>query len=391
MDFTLSEAQTALTELAGQILADKVPPERLREIEAEGAQDPARGYADDAWHELAKADLLGVALPEADGGGGYGILEACLVLEQIGAAVAPVPYLATVVLGSLPLARFGTAHQRAAWLPGVITGDVVLTAALVEDGDPLPPTVPATTAEPADAPTGDGPTVAGTRWTIRGSKAFVPAAARAERILVPARTGPGQTTVFLVDPRAKGVDIDTLVMTNGEPMGRVTLHDVAVTDADVVGDVDGGANVVAWTTDRALAGLCATQAGVCDAALRLTSRYTSEREQFGAPIATFQAVAQRAADAYVDTEGVRLTARQAAWRLSQDLPADEALAIAKFWAAEGAQRVVHAAQHLHGGIGVDVDYPVHRYFRWAKQLELHLGGGTSHLGRLGAKLAAGPA
>ena len=109
----------------------------------------------------------------------------------------------------------------------------------------------------------------------------------------------------------------------------------------------------------------------------------SEREQFGTKIGTFQAVGQRMADAYIDTQGVQLTARQAAWRLAEGLPADEELHIAKFWAADGGHRVVHAAQHLHGGIGIDVDYPVHRYFRWAKVLELQLGSGTEHLRQLG--------
>ncbi len=142
---------------------------------------------------------------------------------------------------------------------------------------------------------------------------------------------------------------------------------------ELVGRVDQGTEVTAWITDLAVAGLCSVQAGVCEAALRLTARYTSERSQFNAPIATFQAVAQRMADAYIDTEAVRLTAWQAAWRLDQELPAADALAVAKFWAAHGGQRVVHAAQHLHGGIGVDTDYPVHRCFRWAKALELALG------------------
>jgi alkylation response protein AidB-like acyl-CoA dehydrogenase len=176
---------------------------------------------------------------------------------------------------------------------------------------------------------------------------------------------------------------------NLEPLTTFTFDGVRVGPADVVGEVDGGAAVVAWTTDRGIAALCAVQAGVCEAALRLTATYTSERKQFGAPIATFQAVAHRAADAYIDTEAVRLTAYQAAWRLAEGHPAAEQLAIAKFWAAEGAQRVVHAAQHLHGGIGVDADYPVHRTFRWAKHVELSLGGGTTHLRRLGRLLAAG--
>jgi alkylation response protein AidB-like acyl-CoA dehydrogenase len=195
--------------------------------------------------------------------------------------------------------------------------------------------------------------------------------------------------VFLVDPSADGVTALWNRSVNGEPLSSLTFEDVAVTAADVLGDVDGGAAVVDWVTDRGIAALCAIQAGVCESALRITAAYTSERKQFDTPIATFQAVAHRSADAYIDTEAVRLTAYQAAWRLSVAMPADEELAIAKFWAAEGAQRVVHAAQHLHGGIGVDLDYPVHRTFRWAKHVELSLGGGTTHLRRLGALLAAG--
>ena len=131
--------------------------------------------------------------------------------------------------------------------------------------------------------------------------------------------------------------------------------------------------------------------GVCEVALRLTADYTKTREQFDKPIATFQAVGQRAADAYIDTEAVRLTAWQAVWRIDEGLPAAKEVAIAKFWAADGGQRVVHAAQHLHGGIGVDRDYPLHRYFLWAKQLELTLGGATAQLLTLGEILANEPA
>ena len=164
---------------------------------------------------------------------------------------------------------------------------------------------------------------------------------------------------------------------------------VVVTADDVLGSVDGGGEAVAWISDRAVAAYCAVTAGVCEAALRTTATYTSERKQFDTPIATFQAVAHRAADAYIDTEAVRLTAYQAAWRVAEGRPAAEELALAKVWASDGAHRVVHAAQHLHGGIGVDTDYPVHRTFRWAKHVEQSLGNGTTHLQRLGGLLAAG--
>jgi len=374
VDLSLTEDQTALSDLLARILSDRCPPERLRELEAE-----PDWFARDAWADLARADLLGLCLPAADGGGGYGFLEAALMLEQVGRALAPVPLLATLVLGALPVAEFGSDGQRRALLDPVIAGDLVLTAALVEAGDGLPPAVPATSARPSDQDQGG--------WVIDGEKELVPAAHLAGRILVPATTGDGTTTVFLVDPSTDGVDVDRQVSTNLEPLGTVRLTGVRVGADDVLGEVDGGAAVVDWITERAVAGLCALQAGVCEAALRLTATYTSEREQFGAKIATFQAVAQRAADAYIDTEAVRLTARQAAWRIGEGLDAGDAVSVAKYWSAVGGQRVVHAAQHLHGGVGVDAGYPVHRCFRWAKHLELLLGGGTRHLVRLGAVLA----
>jgi alkylation response protein AidB-like acyl-CoA dehydrogenase len=138
------------------------------------------------------------------------------------------------------------------------------------------------------------------------------------------------------------------------------------------------------------AGLAMEASGVCGAALEMTAKYTSEREQFGKKIAEFQAVGQRAADAYIDTEMVRLTALQAMWRLAEGWPADEEVAVAKFWVGDGGMRALHACQHLHGGLGVDLDYPVHRYFVWGKQLEHELGTPTRQLLTLGAQLAQTP-
>jgi alkylation response protein AidB-like acyl-CoA dehydrogenase len=374
VDFTLTEEQQAIAELAHRILSEQLPPERLRELE-----QGAGWYAADVWRELAKADLLGIALPEADGGGGYGLLEACLVAEQVGRTVAPLPYLSCIVGAALPLARFGTDEQRARFLPGVIDGSTTLTVALHEPDEVDAPAVPATVA----TRDGDG-------WRLDGEKALVPGADQAAAMLVPARTGDRQVTVFLVAPDAAGVRLAPEVAVTGEPQAGVRLDGVVVEAADVLGDPDGGAEVVAWIRDRLLAAICATQTGVCEEALAITSRYVCEREQFGTKLGTFQAVGHRIADAYIDTEAIRLTALQAVWRLDRDLPAADELMVAKFWAAEGAQRVVHAAQHLHGGIGVDLDYPIHRYFRWAKVLELTLGGASPSLLRLGTRLASQP-
>jgi alkylation response protein AidB-like acyl-CoA dehydrogenase len=372
VDFALSEEQEAMADLAGRIFTEKLPPERLREIELDPA---ARWFAEDVWNELAKSDLLGVCLPESVGGGGYGFVEACLLAEQQGRAVAPVPLVPTLVLGALPIARFGSADQRTL-LAGVIDGSIVLTAALTEAGDYLTPSLPSTTA-----------TEEARGWRLTGTKVVVPAAHLATHILVPARVD-GGAGVFVVDPDEGGVEIERNLGINDEPLSTVHLDGAA---GEPLGDVDDGPAIIDWISDRAVAALCATQAGVCDAALRLTADYVSEREQFGSKIGTFQAVAQRIADAYIDAEAIRLTAQQAAWRLAEELPATDELHIAKYWAADGGHRVVHATQHLHGGIGVDLDYPVHRYFRWTKVIELSLGTATEHLRRLGQRIAAAPA
>ncbi len=372
MDFALNDEQEAVRDLAKQILEGHVTQERLKEVEA-GAQHIDRRL----WSELARANLLGIGLPEDAGGSGLGFVELFLLLEQVGRTVAPVPVLPTLVLGALPIAEHGTPEQRRQYLPPVVAGDMVLTAALVEVG--AEPTRPVTTARRD-----------GAVWRLDGVKVCVPAAQVAGRVLVPAATGEDSVGLFLLDPTGDGVQADDQQTTSGQPEQRLELAGAAVPADDVLGDPDGGRPVLDWLLERATVAQCAVAVGVCEEALRLTAEYTRTREQFGRPIASFQAVGQRAADAYIDTEAVRLTAVHAAWRLSSGLPAAEEVAVAKFWAADGGQRVVHAAQHLHGGIGVDRDYPLHRYFLWAKQLELTLGGATAHLRQLGSLLANEP-
>lgn len=374
MDFSFSEEQEAIRVLARQILEDRFSPDRLRAMER---SDDLR-FDRETWSELAKANLLGVGLPEDVGGSGLGFVEVAVLLEEAGRAVAPLPLYPTLVLGALPIARFGNEALRNALLPGVVAGDTVLTAALVETGaDPRHPTTMARRD--------------GERWVLDGSKVCVPAGLVADHVLVSASTPDGGVGVFVVDATGAGVVRHRQETTTGIPEALIEFRGTAVRDDGVVGSVAEGPAVLDWMLDRATAGLCAMAVGVCDRALRMTAEYTKTREQFDRPIATFQAVGQRAADAYIDTEAIRLTAWQAVWRLSEELPAAAEVAVAKFWAAEGGQRVVHAAQHLHGGIGVDRDYPLHRYFLWAKWIELSLGGATQQLLRLGSLLAAEPA
>jgi alkylation response protein AidB-like acyl-CoA dehydrogenase len=370
MDFGLDETQKAVSDLAKKIFAQRLTPEVLKKVEADEAR-----FLRPLWNELASAGLLGTAIPEHEGGSGHDFLALLSLFEQVGAFVAPLPIFPTLVLAALPIAEFGSPELRQRLLPKVARGDVILTAALTEAGcdDPLRPG--ATAVQSNDA------------WLVSGTKICVPAAHLAERILVPARTSDDTVGIFLVDPRAVGVKVERQITTTGEPLGEMTLRDVRVNASEILGDARRGSEVLSWLVPRAIIALCTMELGVVDRALRMTAEYTTQRRQFDRPIATFQAVAQRAADAYIDVEAIRVATWHAAYRLSAGLPALEAVSIAKYFAAEAGHRVVYAAQHLHGGIGFDLDYPIHRYYLWSKQIELTLGSAATHLARLGAELA----
>jgi len=367
MDFSYSDEQQAAIDLARQILDDQCTPQRLRALEQAGGPRFDRAL----WQQLAEAGLVAAGLPEAQGGAGLGFLVVAGIVEQVGRTAAPVPLLEATVLGALPLAQFGSPAQRERWLPRAARGEAIVTAALVEPHREA--------AEPGTRARRDGAS-----HRLTGQKLCVPAGEIADAILVPAALEGGGAAVFLVETKAEGVAQTPLVTTSRQPESSLVLADAP---AELVGRADQGAEIVAWLELRATAALCALAVGVCSEALRLTAEYTKTRKQFDQPIATFQAVAQRAADAFIDTEAVRLTALQAAWRIDAGLPADAAVAAAKVWAAQGGSRVVRAAQHLHGGVGVDREYPLHRYYLYARQLELTLGGATQQLRRLGRLIA----
>jgi 3-oxocholest-4-en-26-oyl-CoA dehydrogenase beta subunit len=387
MDFDYSEEQEAVRDLAGRIFTERATHERLKALEASAGDE---GPIDrELWAELATAGLLGIHLGEDVGGAGLNFVAACLVIEAAGRTAAYVPVVETMVYGALAIERFGTGAQRTAWLPGVAAGETILTAALSElaggvvvDGGISPAT---TAVEQADG-----------SWRLEGTKACVPAAFVADALLVPASCthadgSPAGVGVFIVDTDAGGLQLTRQTTTTGRPEAIVELKGVTVGADRRLGDKDtDGEAVVALITEFATAALCMEEAGATAAALALTAEYTKTREQFDKPIATFQAVGQRAADAYVDTEAIRLTAWQAAYRLSAGLPAGPEVAVAKYWAAEGGQRVVHAASHLHGGVGVDRDYPLHRFFLRTRQIELTLGSANESLRRLGKILATEP-
>ena len=356
MDFDFTDDEQSVAQLARQILGDHTTNDALKAHERSGAP-----YDAALWKALAHADLLGIAIPEGDGGSGLGFVTLALLLEEVGRAVAPVPAYASLVLGALPIARCAEPGAAVrAWLPEVARGERILTGALSElaTSDPYAPSTVVN----------DG--------AVRGTKTSVPFAEQASHIVVTARDA-----LVVVDADGAGVRLHAQQTSDGLPRALVELD-----GAPVVATLGGG-DAVAWFVDHAIAATCLLQLGVAERALEMTGAYSRERVQFDRPIGSFQAVHQRAADAFIWVEGMRLTAWEAAWRLTNRLPATEAVAVAKYVAAEGGQFTAYACQHLHGDIGIDVDYPLHRYFKWATQLEHDLGSARHHLDRLGALLA----
>jgi 3-oxocholest-4-en-26-oyl-CoA dehydrogenase beta subunit len=392
MDFTLNEAQRELAALCRRIVADKATPQRQAEVEAAGDRfDPV------LWADLASAGILAAALPESLDGAGLGLLEQCSVLEELGRAVAPVPYLASIVLGAGAIAAFGTPDQQRRWAAPAGRGELILTAALSEeDGDdprspsagasPTPSAGASATPSAGASPTPATAEPAAGHWLLNGTKTAVPAATRADLFLVPAATTSGPA-VFLVTPDDPGVLVQPQRLVDRDVAGRLELTSVKLPAERVLGSPQAGAEIIGWLAARGTVGQCALQLGVLARALELTSEHAKNRVQFGRPVGAFQAVAQRLADAYIDVEAVRLTMWQAAWRLGAGLPCETEVATAKFWAADAGHRVAHTAVHVHGGMGVDTDHPTHRYFVAAKRTEFELGGATAQLRRIGAALA----
>jgi len=379
MDFALNDEQTAIVELARQILTDRCTLEHLKEVES-----GSEWFDADTWSELAKADLLGIALPETVGGGGYGYLEACLLLVEVGRSVAPMPLWSTLV-AALAIAQFGSEEQKQQWLPGVVRGDTVLTIALTElDADAR---APHTSAIATD----DG-------FVLTGVKTTVPAMHIAKAVVVPANTADG-VRLFIVPTDVDGLSFERQDTFNHEPQFHVELDSViAPTRTALLGtdeaDQRDGQLVLDWVVDRATVALCALAAGVAEVGMRITAGYVIERKQFDKPIGTFQAVCHRMADCFIDAGAINLTMLQAATQLADaaiDAPVDPKLiAVAKYWASISGSRVGHAGLHLHGGISIDLDYSIHRYFLWSKQLEFQLGAAAPQLAALGARLAVEP-
>ena len=365
MDFTKTEAANDLGGLVDTIVDSVCTPAHQRELDGLDER-----FDRVLWRKLIDADILSSASATSLGGDGFGVLEQVAILVALGHQMAAVPYLDSVVLAAGALARFGPEELQQGWGVPAVSGEKILTVAL-------------------DPEMGEGPVQANRAddgYRLTGTRTQVGYGPVADAFLVPAETDSG-TAVFLVAADDPGVSVTALQTTGLGSIGRLTLDGVAVDGSRRIG----GSEVAAWLGTLATLGRSAFQLGVLERGLQMTAEYARTREQFDRPIGSFQAVGQRLADGYIDVKGLRLTLTQAAWRVSEDVPADIDVASAAFWAADAGHRVAHTIVHVHGGVGVDTDHPVHRYFLAAKETEFALGGATGQLRRIGRELAETPA
>jgi 3-oxo-4-pregnene-20-carboxyl-CoA dehydrogenase alpha subunit len=338
VDFELSEAQRAISGLAAEVL---------------GGEDP--------WKELARSGLLSLALPAELGGEGYGVLEVAVLLTEIGRRGAYLPALGTLAGGVLPVARWGDQALQRELLPAVAAGELILTAAIREPGGaPFAGKGLATVIDAGAA-------------TVTGTKVGVPYAGTAGRILVSAANG-----VALVEPRGEGVTLTRTPTVSGEPEYTVRLDRAPVAARLNVADARGPHRFAA-------AGACALADGALAGALQLTRDHVATRRQFGRPLAEFQAVSQQMADVYIASRTLHLITLSACWQLDNskkmgeagDLPEGD-VEVATWWMTEEAPRSVLTCHHLHGGLGVDVSYPLHRFSALIADLARFLGGASAH-------------
>ncbi|WP_338897164.1 acyl-CoA dehydrogenase family protein [Streptomyces sp. TG1A-60] len=397
MDFTFTEEQQAAAEAARAVFAGVVP---------DGVPSPSLvpgAVADDfdrvLWAKLADADLLSLPLDPVYGGSGLDAIALCLVLRESARVLARVPLLESSA-AAVTVQAHGSEEVKADLLARVGRGEVVLTVAAHGRTGHDPAELAVTARREADG-----------GWVLDGVQTAVPWAYNADFVVVPATVAPesvapggsaggsehgaapvaeGRVVLALVARVHEAVALAEQISTAGERLAELRLESARIAGRDVI-DAEG-----AWERLRELlaTGTCALALGLGERVLGMTGEYAGKREQFGFPIASFQAVAVQAADRFIDLRAMEATLWQAAWRITSGaggaLPAAGDVAVAKIWASEGVRRVVQTAQHLHGGFGADVDYPLHRYHAWAKHLELSLGPAAAHEEALGDLLAAHP-
>ncbi len=366
MDLGLDEMQEMLKRSAREFLEKECPRSLVRQAEREPS-----GYSHELWRKMAQQGWMGMAVPSQYGGSGTSFLDLCVLYEEMGRALVPGPFFDTALSAYL-LQDLGSEEQKARYLPAIAWGDLITTVAYTEPSASYDPEHLVVAAQRS----GDG-------FELNGTKLFVANAHVAGLLLVVARTAPAAAhgaglTVFAVDPSTPGIIIRRLDTMACDGQCEVVFEGVSVAAGDVVGPVDGAWPALQRYLDRAKVLLCMWSVGGGEYVLEVTVEYAKNRVQFGQPIGSFQAVAHRCADMAVDCDGMRFVSYNAAWRLSEGLPAAFEVAVAKAWCADAYRRVTQSGHQVHGGVGFMMEHDMQLYYRRAKTAELLFGDGDYH-------------
>ncbi len=365
MDLGLSEEQEMLKTSARDFLQKECPKQLVRQLD-----ESETGYSKELWQKMADLGWMGLAFPEKYGGSGGSFLDLVVLLEEMGYNIVPGPFFSTVVLAGLTILAAGTEEQKEEFLPKIASGDLLLTLALTEPSARYDAASVKTKAIEHD-----------NEFTINGIKLFVPDANVADYMLCVTRTKEAASnpedgiTIFLVDAKSPGIKCTLLRTLARDKQCEVIFDNVSAPKKNIIGKPDHGWTIIKETLKKATVAKCAEMVGGAQAALEMAVKYAKERVQFNRPIGSFQAIQHYCANMVTDVDGSRFITYKAAWKVSEGLPCDLDVAIAKAWTGEAYGRVTLLAHQIFGAIGFTMDHDIHLYYRRAKAGEIMFGDG----------------
>ena len=372
MDLGLNEAQQMLKNSAQEFLEAECSKDYVREME-----EDERGYTPELWQKLAEQGWLGLIIPEKYGGVELEYQDLIVLLEEMGRYMLPGPYFSTVVMGGMTITDAATEEQKQEYLPRIAEGQIIVTLAINEPSGRWD-------AEGIELKASEN----GGKWVLNGTKLFVPNAHVSDYIVVAARTGDGakDISLFIVSTQAKGVEETLLQTIASDRQSEVIFNNVELSSSDLLGEQNAVWSTIEKVLQWGAIGKCAEMTGGGQEVLDMTVEYAKQRTQFGRPIGTFQAIQHHCANMATDVEGSKFITYQAAWRLSEGLPADREVAMAKAWVSEAYRRVCALGHQSHGAIGFTKEHNMQLYSRRAKAAEIMFGDSNFHLEKVAKKI-----
>lgn len=375
MDLEFTEDQNILKFSAQNFLKKECPPSLIKQM-----KDDERGYPQELWNKMVELGWLGVMIPEEYGGIGGNFLDLAIILESMGKVCCPGPYFSTVVLGGLAILSAGSDDQKQRLLPKLVNGELILALAMTEPGAWYGTSgIKIRATDDKD------------EYVIDGIKLFVENAHIADYILCVARTGEDAgskngLTVFLVEGNNPGVRCTLLQTLAYEKQCEVVFDKVRVPKQNILGEQGKAGGILRDLQEKAAVAKCAEMVGELQATFDMTVAYAKEREQFGRPIGSFQAIQHHCANMVIDVDGARFITYSVAWKIAEGLPASMEASMAKAWTSEAARRVTRLGHQIHGAIAFCEEHDLHLYYRKAKAGEVAFGDGDYHLEKVAKQL-----